>query len=104
MLENHISQIATAIVAALGGAGAWRYYQTKLELKNKSRAHFNREQNMFRDDLRERVAILEQKLEEAQEEKEKTAKELSLVLSQLAEYRVRIEFLERENERLRSMR
>jgi len=104
MLENHVTQTIATIAAALGGAGAWRYYQTNLKLKDKRRMQADREQNMFRDDLRERVAILEQKLDEAQAEKEKTAKELSLVLSQLAEYRVRIEFLERENERLRSLR
>lgn len=104
MLENHISQIIVSIATVLGSAGAWKFYQANLRQRAKDRQDANREQNLFRDDLRERVAILEQKLDEAQEEKEKTAKELSLVLSQLAEYRVRIEFLERENERLRSTR
>jgi len=59
---------------------------------------------MFRDDLRERVAVLEQKLEESYNEKQNVMKELTDVLQTLAEYKVRIEFLEKENDRLKNVR
>ena len=56
---------------------------------------------MYRDDLRERVAVLESKLEQEREEKEKTTRELTEVMTKLTEYKVRLEFLEKENERLK---
>ena len=45
--------------------------------------------------------MLEQKLEEAYEEKQKTQERLAVVMTELAEYKVRLEFLEKENDRLR---
>ena len=59
------------------------------------------EQTLFREDLRERVAVLEEKLEQAYKEKNDVADKLSQVLQELAEYKVRLEFLEKENDRLR---
>ena len=47
------------------------------------------------------MVILEQRLEQAQQEKDKQASELLEVMTKLAEYKVRIEFLERENDRLK---
>ena len=46
---------------------------------------------------------LEQKLEETYRQKEEVERELSCVKTELAEYRVRLEFLERENERLKNI-
>ena len=72
-----------------------------MKMKHKEKKEDKTEQTMFRDDLRERVAVLEQKLEDSQAEKEKVLRELTEVLQTLAEYKVRIEFLEKENQRLR---
>ena len=58
---------------------------------------------MFRDDLRERVVILEQKLEQAYREKNEVSERLALVMTELAQYKVRLEFLEKENERLKNV-
>lgn len=51
--------------------------------------------------MRERVAILEEKLEQAYEEKNAVSDRLAMVMTELAEYKVRLEFLEKENDRLR---
>ena len=67
-----------------------------LKLKHDERAQDKSEQTMFRDDLRERVAVLEQKLEEAYSDKAQTERKLTEVLTKLAEYKVRLEFLEKE--------
>ena len=45
--------------------------------------------------------MLEEKLEQAYKEKNDVADKLSQVLQELAEYKVRLEFLEKENDRLR---
>ena len=95
------AQTLITIVTVLGSAGAWQFYQSRLKIKHEERKEDKGEQTLFRDDLRERVAILEQKLEEAYAEKEKTQERLAVVMTELAEYKVRLEFLEKENDRLR---
>jgi hypothetical protein len=94
----------TAVITALtllGSAGAWQFYNNRLKMKYEAKKEEKGEQTLYRDDLRERVIVLEQKLEEAQREKDKHAEELLNVMTKLAEYKVRIEFLERENDRLK---
>lgn len=100
VMEQYLSTIVT-IVTVLGSAGAWQFYQNRMKLKHEERKEDKGDQNLYRDDLRERVAVLEQRLEQAYGEKEKTAKELANVMAKLAEYKVRIEFLEKENDRLK---
>lgn len=94
-------QTIITIVTVLGSAGAWQFYQSRLKLKHEERKEDKGEQTLFRDDLRERVAVLEEKLEQAYDEKNAVADRLSQVLQELAEYKVRLEFLEKENDRLR---
>lgn len=101
MSDNLASTLIT-IATVLTSAGAWQFYQNRLKLKHKEKAEDRSEQTLFRDDLRERVAILEQKLEEAYEAKAKTERRLTEVMTQLAEYKVRLEFLEKENDRLKA--
>ena len=96
------AQTIITIVTVLGSAGAWQFYQSRMKLRHEERKEDKGEQTLFRDDLRERVAVLEQKLEEAYAEKEKTQQRLATVMTELAEYKVRLEFLEKENDRLKS--
>jgi hypothetical protein len=103
-MDSPLNQIIVTIVTALGSAGAWQFYQNRMKVKNLQRKQDKDDKNLYRDDLRERVAILEQRLEQAYQEKEKTSQELAVVMSQMAEYKVRIEFLEKENDRLQSTR
>lgn len=95
------TQMIITIITVLGSAGAWQFYQHRLKLKHEERKEDKGEQTLFRDDLRERVAVLEEKLEQAYKEKNDVAERLSKVLQELAEYKVRLEFLEKENDRLR---
>ncbi len=101
MNDNLTSTIIT-IATVLTSAGAWQFYQNRLKLKHKEKVDDRSEQTLFRDDLRERVVILEQKLEEAYENKAKTERKLTEVMTQLAEYKVRLEYLEKENDRLKA--
>lgn len=93
--------IIITVVTVLGSTGAWTYYQNRLKLKYQSQKEDKSDQNLYRDDLRERVAVLEEKLEQERNQKEKTTQELTKVMTQLTEYKVRLEFLEKENERLK---
>ena len=100
-MEQYTTIIIT-IVTVLGSAGAWQFYQNRLKLKYQAQKEDKSDQNMYRDDLRERVAVLEEKLEQERNQKEKTAQELAKVMTQLTEYKVRLEFLEKENDRLKT--
>lgn len=96
-----MTTVFVTLATVLTSAGAWQFWQKRLQLKHDSDETDRNEQTMFRDDLRERVAILEQKLEEAYSDKAKTERKLTEVLTLLAEYKVRLEFLEKENDRLK---
>lgn len=99
-MEQYYTVIIT-VVSVLGSAGAWQFYQNRMRLKYEAAREDKTDQNLYRDDLRERVAILESKLDEAQKEKEKRQAEVTSLQTMLAEYKVRLEFLEKENERLK---
>ncbi len=70
-------QTLITIVTVLGSAGAWQFYQSRLKLKHEERKEDKGEQTLFRDDLRERVAVLEEKLEQAYMEKAATQQKLT---------------------------
>jgi hypothetical protein len=99
-MENYTTIIITT-VTVLGSTGAWTYYQNRLKLKYDSKKEDKSDQNLFRDDLRERVAVLESKLESERSAKEKTTEEVIELRTKLTEYKIRLEFLEKENERLK---
>jgi hypothetical protein len=99
-MENYTTIIVTA-VTVLGSTGAWTYYKNKLKLKYEIKKEDKSDQNLYRDDLRERVTILETKLDEERNAKQKTTEEVIELRTKLTEYKVRLEFLEKENERLK---
>ena len=99
-MEQYYTVIVT-IVSVLGSAGAWQFYQNRMKLKYQAEKDDKSDQNLYRDDLRERVAVLESRLEEERDEKDKRQEEITKLQTTLAEYKVRLEFLEKENERLR---
>ena len=95
------STIIITAVTVLGSTGAWTYYQNRLKLKYDSKKEDKTDQNLFRDDLRERVAVFESKLESERAAKEKTTEEVIGLRTKLTEYKIRLEFLEKENDRLK---
>lgn len=100
---DNVSTVIVTLVTAASSAGAWQFWQSRLKVKQQADREEKAERTLFRDDLRERVAVLEDKLETAQREKEKQQAELAKVLAELREYKVRLELLEAENERLRKL-
>jgi flagellar motility protein MotE (MotC chaperone) len=102
-MDGGLLNIVITALTVLGSAGAWQFYQNKLKLKHQEKKEDRSEQTLFRDDLRERVAVLEERLEQAYKEKAEVSEKLISVTTQLAEYKVRLEFLEKENERLKNI-
>ena len=56
---------------------------------------------MYQDDLRERVAVLESKLEESYKEREVMQNKMLILVETTAAMRVEIDYLRKENETLR---
>ena len=89
-------QLTTIIITALtvaGGAGAWKFYEFLIRNKREKQKETMTEQNMYRDDLRNRVEKLESDKESCQDQ-------LKDITAELAAIKVKLDFIERENDRL----
>jgi outer membrane murein-binding lipoprotein Lpp len=93
MNENILTVIITAITV-LGGAGAWKFYEFIIRNKAVKNKEDLAEQNIYREDLKARVDKLES-------DKDACNNSLLAMSIELASIKVRIEFVEKENERLK---
>lgn len=94
---NTLYGVLGAIITMLGSAGAWKYYE--------NRARDKRENDDFiKKDCRDRIAKLEALLGEASKEKDIMRETILSLTSQVAELRVKVEFLESENTKLKRAR
>lgn len=92
-MENSVIQIVLALVAVLGGAGAWQFYSKKLELKYQSKSDDKSDQNLFRDQILQELDRVKQELADANQ------KVIELT-GELGTLRERVKNLESENDRL----
>ncbi len=100
---DNISTVLVTLFTVLFSAGAWKFYETKMKLKAKDAQDEKNDQNMYRDDLRERVRRLEQLLQESSEEKDEMRDQILSLTKEVSELRVKVSFLEKENERLKNI-
>ena len=100
MDTNDIITLLIALVGTLGGASAWQFYQKRMELRAGQEEHENKQKYIYRDDLRERVAILETKLEESRTARDELLEQLRLLSEETAALRVEVQFLREEREKL----
>jgi len=94
MGENYITILITAITV-LGGAGAWKFYEFLIRNKRDKQKEDLSEQTIYRDDLISRVEKLEK-------DKDNCTNALMEVKTQAAALSVKVEFLERELDRIKS--
>ena len=94
-MDQGVITIIVTIITTLGGAKAWEYYRAKLEINRDEEVESKKEYTLFRDDLRERVAVLEEKLEESRNDKNSLLESITQLKMSIAEFKTRIEFLEK---------
>jgi hypothetical protein len=94
MSENYITIIIT-VLSVLGGAGSWKFYEFLIRNKRDKQKEDRSEQTIYRDDLISRV----ERLEKVNESK---TDELMVVKAKAAALEVKVEFLERELDRIKS--
>jgi len=103
MEQNDIITLLVAVVGTLGGASAWQFYQKRLEIRAASEEKDKAQQHVYRDDLRERVAILEAKLDSSRSERDELLEKLRVLAEETAALRVEVQFLREEREKLTAL-
>ena len=91
----------TTAGTVLGSSAAWKFWEKRAGEKAKQAEMDRKDENLFRDDLRERVAALEAKLEKSDKEKQNLQKEVIKLVEKIAMLSVEVEFLRKENTELR---
>tara|TARA_R110001606_G_scaffold398329_2_gene577103 strand:- start:359 stop:646 length:288 start_codon:yes stop_codon:yes gene_type:complete len=89
-------QMTTIIITALsvaGGAGAWKFYEFMIRNKREKEKEELIDKNSYRDDLKARVEKLEN-------DKDSCQLQLINITSELSAIKVKLEFIEKENDRL----
>jgi hypothetical protein len=77
----------------LGGTAAWRYYERRA-------AHKEKDEDFIRHDCRDRITKLEALLEASAREKDDLRGLILELTREVAELRVKVEYLTDENEKL----
>lgn len=102
-MEN-ITQIIITVVSVAGTAGIWQFLQARLKVKSEERKSEleNNDGVQYRDDLKNRVRNLEALLAASSNEKDELRDQVLALTQEVSALRVKVEFLEKENERLKN--
>jgi hypothetical protein len=101
--ESYVTIIVTAI-SVLGSSAAINFYNSRLRRRDYEEEEHKRHSMQMNGDLRERVAVLESKLERAEREKDELQQEMFKLIESLAAIKVEVEFLRKENAYLKSLK
>ena len=98
-----VVQIIITVIGVLGSASIWKYFEARLKTNvyNKKLEYQNNDGVQYRDDLKDRVRNLETLLAKSADEKDDLRKCVLELTGEVNTLRVKVEFLEDENKRLR---
>lgn len=101
-MENY-TQIIITIVGVLGSASIWKYLEARLKANTeiKKRQSDNNDTVQFRDDLKNRVLKLEELLNKSSDEKDELRDNILKLTAEVHSLRVEVDYLKRENQRLK---
>jgi len=97
-----IMTVLMTLVTVLGSTAAWNYYEKRLLIKEREERDRDRERSEYKDDLRERVASLETRLKQSEDDKKILQDEILKLVEKIAALSVEVEFLRKENQELRN--
>ena len=100
---DSLGQIMVMVGAIDGYTALWNFLSDRLKakLEMKKNEAQNDDGNLYRDDLKARVRNLETLLAQSSDEKDELRDTVLALTAQVSELRVKVEFLEKENERLK---
>ena len=93
MDSNSIYTVLITAITVLGGSTAFRFYE-------KRALHRERDEDFIRHDCKDRISKLEALLEESAKEKDEMRSLILKLTSEVAELRVKVEYLTTENKKL----
>lgn len=99
-----IVQIVITVIGVLGSASIWKYLEARLKDKSNKRSLElqNDDGVQYRDDLKNRVKIMESLLAKSSDEKDTLREQVLDLVAEVNTLRVKVEFLELENQRLKN--
>jgi hypothetical protein len=90
---DSIYTVLITAITVLGGSTAFRFYE-------KRALHRERDEDFIRHDCKDRISKLEALLEESAKEKDEMRSLILKLTSEVAELRVKVEYLTNENTKL----
>lgn len=98
-----MQQIMLTLAAVAGSTALWNFLSDRIKAKSLERQNeiANDDGLQYRDDLKQRVSNLEQLLLKSTSEKDQLNKQILGLTAEVSELKVKVEFLEKENERLK---
>jgi septal ring factor EnvC (AmiA/AmiB activator) len=95
MENSNLWSVLITLITILGGTTAFRYYE-------KRAIHRERDEDFIRHDCKDRISKLEALLEESSKEKDEMRSLILKLTSEVAELRVKVEYLNNENTKLKA--
>lgn len=96
-MDSNIYSVLITAITILGGSAAWRYWEKRAE-------HREKDEDFIRHDCKDRISKLEALLTQASNEKEELRKMILKMTAEVAELRIKVEFLSKENEKLHTQK
>jgi hypothetical protein len=93
-MDSNIWSVLITAITVLGGTTAFRYYE-------KRAIHRERDDDFIRHDCKDRISKLEALLEASSKEKDELRNLVLKLTSEVAELRVKVDFLSTENIKLK---
>ena len=90
---NSFYTVVITAITVLGSTSAWRFYEKRAMRKERS-------EDYMKDECRERITKLEVLLERSSVEKDEMRNKILELTREVAELRVKVEFLEDKNKEL----
>jgi hypothetical protein len=101
---DNITQIIITLATVAGSAGIWKFFEARLRVKSEEKKSEleNSDGVQYRDDLKDRVRNMEALLARSADEKDELRSQVLLLTQEVSALRVKVEFLEKENDRLKN--
>ena len=103
---DNITQIIITVATVAGSAGIWKFFEARLKVKSEERKSElqNNDGVQYRDDLKNRVINMESLLAQSSDEKDELRNQVLALTQEVSALRVKVEYLEKENDRLKNIR
>ena len=101
---DNVTQIIITVITVAGSASIWKFLEARLKSRTeeKKNNYQNNDGVQYRDDLKNRVKNLESLLAGNAKEKEELRETVLELTEEVSALRIKVEFLEKENKRLKS--